>query len=140
MANIIALQGAGGRGPATLPSSTSLACSGNVSSIHLLGAVAAFGPPNANAAASVIVRCNFEDGSKEDHELVNGKHLATYREKVDVPESKFAIDANGKQIRYLKIPLTNNKPLKSIEFVKGEDFSFPLIFAVTVESADNGGQ
>ena len=87
----------------------------------------------------MIVRCNFEDGSKEDHELVNGKHLATYREKVDVPESKFAIDANGKQIRYLKISLTNKNPLKSIDFVKGEDFSFPLIFAVTVESAENGG-
>ncbi len=136
IANIIALQGSGGRGPATLPSSATLSCTGNVSSIHLLGAVAAFGPPNTNGAASVIVRCHFEDGSKEDHELVNGKHLATYREKVDVPESKFAIDANGKQIRYLKFPLTNNKPLKSIEFVKGEDFSFPLIFAVTVESAD----
>ena len=139
VANIIALQRAGGRGPATLPSSTMLPCSGNVSSIHLLGAVAAFGPPNPRAAASVIVRCIFEDGSKEDHELVNGKHLATYREKVDVPESKFAIDANGKQIRYLKIKLANSKPLSSIEFVKGEDFSFPLIFAVTVESADKGG-
>ncbi len=139
VANIIALQSANGRAPATLPSSTSLACSGNVSSIHLLGAVASFGPPSTNAAASVIVRCNFEDGSKEDHELVNGKHLATYRERVDVPESKFAIDANGKQIRYLKISLVNKKPLKTIEFVKGEDFSFPLIFAVTVESTENGG-
>ena len=143
VANIIALQGTGGRGPATLPSSASLSCSGNVSSIHLLAAVSTFGPPNANAAASaqasVIVRCNFEDGTKEDHELVNGKHLATYREKVDVPESKFAIDANGKQIRYLKVALIANKPLKSIEFVKGEDFSMPLIFAVTVESGSNDG-
>ena len=138
VANMIALQGSGGRAPATLPSSTSLACSGNVSSIHLLGAVVSFGPPNTNAAASVIVRCKFEDGSKEDHELVNGKQLATYREKVDVPESKFAMDVNGKQIRYMKIPITNKKPLKSIDFVKGEDFSIPLIFAVTVESAENG--
>ena len=86
----------------------------------------------------MIVRCNFEDGSKEDHELVNGKHLATYRERVDVPESKFAIDANGKQIRYLKVALGSSKPLQSIEFVKGNDFSIPLIFAVTVESADAG--
>jgi uncharacterized protein len=141
IANMIALQGPsrGPGGPATLPSSTSLPCSGNVSSIHLLGAVAAFGPPNTNGSASLIVRCNFEDGTKEDHQLVNGKHLATYREKVDVPESKFAIDANGKQIRYLKIALTNKKLLKNIEFVKGEDFSFPLIFAVTIESADAGG-
>jgi uncharacterized protein len=139
VANMIALQSANGRGPATLPSSTSLACSGSVSSIHLLGAVASFGPPNSNAAPSIIVRCNYEDGSKEDHALVNGKHLASYREKVDVPESKFALDANGKQIRYLKISLANKKPLKSIDFVKGEDFSFPLIFAVTVESTEDGG-
>jgi uncharacterized protein len=134
--NMIVLQSTGGRGPATLPSSATLACSGKVSSIHLLCALATFGPPNRNAAASVIVRCHFEDGSQEDFELVNGKHLATYRERVDVPESTFAMDANGKQIRYLKIPLTNDKPLKSIEFVKGEDFSLPLIFAVTVEATE----
>ena len=99
---------------------------------------AAFGPPNTNPSASLIVRCHYEDGSHEEHELVNGKHLATYREKVDVPESKFALDANGKQIRYLKIAVTKTTPMKSIEFVKGPDFSFPLIFAVTVESADKG--
>lgn len=139
VANIIALQSASGRGPATLPSSATLACSGNVKTIHLLSALATFGPPNTNApAASVVVRCNFEDGSKEEHELVNGKHLATYREKVDVPESKFAMDANGKQIRYVKVQLTSDKPLKNIEFVKGGDFSFPLIFAVTVESTKSG--
>ncbi len=67
--------------------------------------------------------------------MVTGKQLATYRERVDVPDSKFAIDANGKQIRYLKIPVSSNKALKNIEFIKGEDFSIPLIFAVTVESS-----
>ena len=141
VANMIALQSAGGRGrgpAAVLPSSATLSCSGSVSTVHLLAALATFGPPNTNPSASVIVRCHFEDETTEDHELVNGKHLATYREKVDVPESKFAIDANGKQIRYLKIGLSNHKPLKSIEFVKGEDFSFPLIFAVTVESENEG--
>ncbi len=64
-----------------------------------------------------------------------GKQLATYRERIDVPESKFAIDANGKQIRYVKLEVKNQKEMKSIEFVKGSDFSTPLIFAVTVESA-----
>ena len=51
--------------------------------------------------------------------------------------AKFAIDANSKQIRYVKIPIASDKPLKSIEFIKGGDFSFPLIFAVTVESANS---
>ncbi len=98
-----------------------------------------FGPPNRNGqdAASVIVRCNYEDGTSIDYPLVNGKHLATYREKVDVPESKFALDADGKQVRYLSIKTDSEKPMKNIEFVKGEDFSIPLIVAVTVESAGN---
>ncbi len=139
VANMIALQSSGGRIPAVLPSTAVLSCEGEVSAIHLLAAVATFGPPNSNPTTSVIVRCHFEDDSQEEHPLMNGKHLATYREKVDVPESKFAIDANGKQIRYLNITLSNKKPLKSIEFVKGDDFSFPLIFAVTVESSDHGG-
>ncbi len=138
VANIIALQSAGGRNPATLPASASLACSGKVSAIHLLGAVAAFGPPNSNPRPTLVVRCKFEDGSEEEHELVNGKHLVTYREKVDAAESKFAIDANGKYIRYVKLSLNSQKPLKSIEFVKAQDFSIPLIFAVTVESSDSG--
>ncbi len=154
VANIIALQssggpgGPGGRGrlPTTLPSTTTLACTGEISAIHMLAAVASFGPGNrgpgnrgaANRAASVIVRCKFEDGTQEEFELINGQHLATYREKVDVPESKFAIDADGKQIRYLKVPVESDQPMVSIEFVKGQDFSIPLIFAVTVESSDDG--
>ncbi len=98
--------------------------------------MATFGPPRTqDNNASLIVRCNFEDGSTEDHELITGKHLATYRERTDVPESKFAIDANGKQIRYLKLPVDSRKVMKDIQFIKGEDFSFPLVFAVTVESA-----
>ncbi len=144
-ANIIALQTARGRAPATLPASSTLACSGNVSAIHLLAAMQTFGGPGGGGpggnrggsnAASVIVRCHYEDGSTVDHQLFNGKQLATYREKVDVPESKFAIDANGKQVRYLSIPTDGSKPMKNIEFVKGEDFSIPLIVAVTVESSD----
>ncbi len=149
IANIIALQSAGGRGPgpgagpgpapATLPASTSVACAGKVSAIHLLAAVSTFGGPGGNQSqsASVNVRCMFEDGTMEEHPLFNGKQLATYREKLDVPDSKFAIDANGKQIRYLKVALASDKPMKSIAFVKGEDRSTPLIFAVTVESNGN---
>ncbi len=85
------------------------------------------------------MRCVFADGTKEEHELIQGKHLATYRNRVEVPESKFAVDANGKQVRYLRIALKSQQPLKNIEFVKGSDFSSPLIFAVTVESSEANG-
>ncbi len=133
--NIIALQLGGGRVPSTLPSSASISCTGQVSTIHLLTAVATFGPPRGDVAPSLIVRCHYEDGSAKDHPLSVGKQLATYREKTDVPESKFALDANGKQIRHVSIAVDGSKPLASIEFVKGEDFSIPLVFAVTVEAA-----
>ena len=139
VANILALQSASGRGPTTLPSEVTVACSGNVSAIHILGGVAAFGfPTNRDETASLIVRCRYEDGTTEDHDLINGQHIANYQEKVDVPKSTFAIDADGKQIRYLKISIDGSKPLKDIEFVKGDNRSTPLVFAVTVESAGGG--
>jgi hypothetical protein len=56
----------------------------------------------------------------------------------DVPESALAIEANGKQVRYLKIPADADKELTKIEFLKGGDFSIPLVFAVTVEFAGGG--
>ncbi|MEZ6134589.1 MAG: c-type cytochrome [Pirellulaceae bacterium] len=135
--NMIALQTARGRRPASFPSTTTLACSGKVSAIHILGGVASFGfPLNRNESVSLIVRCKYADGSTVEHELVNGKHIANYRERVDVPESTYAFDAKGKQVRYIKLPIDGSRELASIEFAKGEDFSTPLVFAVTVESAD----
>ena len=135
--NMIALQSPRGRFPATFPQSVSIPCAGRISAIHLLGGVAGFAfPMNRDESVSLIVRCKYGDGSVVDHAMVNGKHIASYRERVDVPDSTFAMDVGGKQIRYLKIPADSSKELTSVEFVKGEDFSMPLIFAVTVESAD----
>ncbi len=136
VANILAIQSSRGRFPSTLPRSVTLPCSGNVSAVHLLGGVAVFGyPMNRDESSSLVVQCNYEDGTAVDHALINGKHIANYQEKIEVPESKFAMDANGKQIRYLKVPVDGTRPLKSIDFIKGDDFSTPLVFAVTVESA-----
>jgi hypothetical protein len=67
--------------------------------------------------------------------LINGKHIASYREKVDASDSKEAFEANGKHIRYVKLEVESDKPLKTIEFAKGGDLSIPLVFAITVESA-----
>lgn len=136
VANIIALQSEGPRGRATLPSSASVSCTGSVKTIHMLAALSTFGPPNNDEqSVSLVIRCHFEDGTTEEHNLIGGKHIATYREKVDAPDSKPALDANGKHIRYVMIPIENDKPLKAIDFVKGRDFSIPIVFAITVESA-----
>ena len=83
----------------------------------------------------MVVRRHYADGSLSVFELINGKHIVTYESGEDVPDSKLAIEANGKQIRYLKVSANADKELKKIEFLKGDDFSIPLVFAVTVEFA-----
>jgi len=134
IANIIGLQQRSSRRPNTLPESVSIDCAGNVRAIHLLGGVAwAAYPRIKGETASMIVRRHYGDGSASDFELINGKHIVTYQAGEDVPESTLAIEANGKQIRYLMIPVDERKHLAKIEFLKGSDFSIPLVFAVTVE-------
>ncbi|MDV6030196.1 MAG: c-type cytochrome [Phycisphaera sp. RhM] len=136
IANIIGLQQASSRRPSTLPESVSIDCSGNVDAIHLLGGVAwAAFPRFKDETTSMIVRRHYSDDTTSDFELINGKHIVTYQAGEDVPESKLAIEANGKQVRYLKIPADADKELTKIEFLKGGDFSIPLVFAVTVEFA-----
>ena len=136
IANIIGLQQRSSRRPSTLPEAVSIDCSGNVRTIHLLGGVAwAAYPRFKNETTSIIIRLSYGDGSTSDFELINGKHIVTYESGEDVPDSKLAIEANGKQIRYLKVSANADKELKKIEFLKGVDFSIPLVFAVTVEFA-----
>ena len=99
VANMIALQSANGRGPATLPSSTNLACSGNVSSIHLLGAAGSFGPPNTDLfqieEVDTAMRCPFWN------DLVIQQSFAIFRE-ADIRNLAFPIGclnrADGRQI------------------------------------------
>lgn len=139
VANIIGLQQRSTRRPSTLPEAVQVQCAGNVETIHLLGGVAWAAYPRFEAeSTSLIVRRHYANGTTSDYPLVNGKHIVTFEADNDVPESKLAIEANGKQIRYLKIPADSQKELEQIELLKGEDFSIPLVFAVTVEFATPG--
>ncbi|MCA9194839.1 MAG: c-type cytochrome [Planctomycetales bacterium] len=140
VANIIGLQQRSTRRPSTLPDSVILDCSGRIEAIHLLGGVAwAAYPRFKDPTTSLIVRRHYEDESTSDFELINGKQIVTYEAGEDVPDSKRVIEANGKQIRYLEIPVDAGKELVQIELLKGTDFSIPLVFAVTVEFADVAG-
>ena len=53
--------------------------------------------------------------------------------RVDVPESEFAFNLDGRQLRYLRIQPGRDAPLQAIEFVKGNDATAPLVMAVTLE-------
>jgi hypothetical protein len=51
-----------------------------------------------------------------------------------VPQSKFAFDLRGKQVRFLSVIPQRAESLAKIEFVKGDDRTAPVVMAVTVET------
>lgn len=82
----------------------------------------------------MTVRLVYADGQTEDHPLVNGEHIADYIRRVDVPQSEFAFDLDGRQVRYLRIQPRRPESLKAIELVKGNDATAPIVMAITVET------
>lgn len=133
--NTILLNGPNGKLPPTMPKSATVPCAGPAKAIHLLGGVSGWGHPGGRVGdVSMIVRLHYADGQTEDHELKNGIHMADYIRRVDVPESKFALDARGKQLRLVTVKPKRGEPIKEIEFVKGRDQTAPLVMAVTAES------
>ncbi|MBI1249243.1 c-type cytochrome [bacterium] len=134
--NVVMLNGPSGYLPPKMPHAVSLPCNMPVKAIHILGGVAGWASPyGQKGSTSMIVRLKYEDGTTEDHPLKNGIHIADYIRRVDVPESKFAFDLQGRQVRYLTVRPEKQEPLQSIELVKGDDDTAPVVMAVTVEGA-----
>jgi len=133
--NSVLLYGPQGKLPPSMPKSVSLPCSFPVKAVHLLSGVSGWGfPGGQKGSTSLIVRLTYADGQTEDHKLNNGEHFADYIRRTDVPQSKFAFDLRGKQLRYLSVPVNRDAPLTKIELVKGDDRSAPIVMAVTVET------
>lgn len=133
--NIIMLNGPRGLHPPQMPKSVKLPCNTSATAIHLLSGVGGWNyPANPNKTVSMIVRLHYEDGQVEDHPLINGIHFADYIRRVDVPQSEFAFSLGNQQIRYLTVtPKNSRKSIIEIELAKGDDFTAPLVMAVTVE-------
>ena len=132
--NIILLNGPNGSLPPQMPKSVSLPCNTSAKKIHLLGGVGGWNFPfDSRKTLSMIVRLHYEDGRSEDHELLNGVHIADYIRRVDVPESEFAFALGGQQVRYLAITPKRAEKISTIELVKGSDRSSPIVMAVTIE-------
>jgi hypothetical protein len=101
----------------------------------MLSGVSGWGfPVGKKGSVSMIVRLHYADGKTEDHPLLNGVHFADYIRHIDVAESAFAFDLNGRQMRYLAIAPARRETIRSIELVKGPDASAPVVMAVTVET------
>jgi len=134
--NVVLLYGPNGKLPPRMPRSVSLPCNTPAKAIHLLSGVSGWGHPGGQkGSVSMIVRLVYEDGQTEDHALKNGLHFADYIRHVEVPESKFAFDLRGRQIRYLSIIPKRATPIKQVDLVKGTDATAPVVMAVTVETA-----
>jgi putative heme-binding domain-containing protein len=132
--NVVMLHGPQGYLPPKMPKSVSLTLASPVKAIHLLGGVAGWGfPATAKGSTSMIVRLVYADGQKEEHPLINGEHIADYIRRVDVPQSEFAVDLAGRQLRSLRIQPKRTEPLAAIEFIKGNDGTAPIVMAVTAE-------
>lgn len=132
--NAIMLYGPQGVLPPRMPRSVTVPCNAAARAIHVLGGVSGWGFPLGNkGSVSMIVRLHYAGGAVEDHPLRNGEHLADYIRRVDVPGSKFAFDLRGRQVRYLAIIPERDETIASIELIKGDDATAPVVMALTVE-------
>jgi putative membrane-bound dehydrogenase-like protein len=134
--NVVLLYG-GPEGALTrkMPKSVSLTCNTPAKAIHLLSGISGWGfSYSEKGTTSMIVRIHYANGKTEDHELKNGEHFADYIRRVEVPNSKFAFSAQGRQqVRYLKVEPKEKEKIDKIEFVKGSDATAPIVLATTLE-------
>ncbi|MBI2478640.1 MAG: ThuA domain-containing protein [Planctomycetia bacterium] len=134
--NAVLLYGPNGKFPPNMPEQVALPVNTSAKSIHLLSGVSGWGSPiGQRGSVSMIVRLRYADGQTEDHELKNGIHFADYIRRVDVPESEFAFDLRGKQIRYLAIHPKRDVAIEELQLVKGPDATAPVVMAITIETS-----
>jgi putative membrane-bound dehydrogenase-like protein len=132
--NAIMLNGPFGKLPPKMPKSVVLPVNSSAKAIHFLSGVSVFGfPMGRQGSVSMIVRIKYEDGSTEDHELKNGVHFADFNSDKDVPGSKQAFKLHAQQVRFLTVTPRKRETISTVELVKGNDRSAPIIMAATVE-------
>lgn len=135
VANAIMLHGLNGDKPPRMPKSVTLPCNAPAKMIHFLGGISGWGSPaSASGTPSLTVRLKYADGQTEDHVTRNGDVWADYIRRVDVPGSKFAFRLRNQQIRYFAITPKRPEKIESIELLKGNDETSPIVMAVTLEA------
>ena len=134
--NVIELYGPGGAVSKGMPKSATAPCNAPAKAIHLLSGVGGWCYPySKKGSTSMIVRTPLQlTERRRTIRLLNGVHMADYIRVVDVPESQLAFRLRGQQIRYLSIKPERTDKIDTIEFVKGDDDTAPVVMAVTVES------
>ncbi|MEK6258143.1 MAG: PVC-type heme-binding CxxCH protein [Planctomycetota bacterium] len=132
--NAIMLHGTNGDKPPRMPKNVSLPCNAPAKLIHFLGGISGWGfPASPTGTPTLTVRLKYADGQTEDHVTRNGEVWADYIGRADVPGSKFAYRLRGQQIRYFTITPKRPDKIETIELVKGNDVTSPIVMAITVE-------
>jgi len=134
--NVIMLYGPIGPIPPKMPKEVTLPVNAPAKAIHILGGVGGWSfPAIQERSVSLIVRLKYADGTTEDHELRNGVHYADYIRRIDVPESTFAFNLGGRQVRSLTLqPRRQDVPVSEVQLIKGPDNTAPVVVAITVET------
>jgi uncharacterized protein len=133
--NVVMLHGPEGPMAPQRPKSVNIRCRAPAKTIHVLGGVAGWAAQKpGSGGVSMIVRLNYADGSPEDHPLVDGQHIADYIGDFEVPQSKLAFRTlDGGQIRYLSIEPKRSDRIESIDLIKPDHRTAPVIMAITIE-------
>jgi putative heme-binding domain-containing protein len=132
--NAIMLHGDLGTVAPNMPDSVELVCGLPAKSIHFLSGVSGWGYPHTRTeSTTLIVRLHYADGTTEDHELKNAIHFADYLGDTDVPGSKPAFTLGRQQLRYFKIDPKREAAVTTVELIKGDDQTAPIVMAVTAE-------
>ncbi len=135
VANIVLLHGPNGTLPPKMPKSVRILCNSKANKIHLLGGVSGWGfPAHLEKSVSMTVRLHLSNGAMEDHELINGLHLADYIRRTDVPGSNFAMMVRGQQLRHVVVEPKSRELIDEIELIKGDDPTAPIVVAITIET------
>ena len=133
--NAIELFGPLGNISRKMPKTVEFPCIGRMKAIHMLGGVGGWSfPYSRDESVSMIVRIKYGDGKSEDHQLINGQHFSDYINRTDVPKSEFAFGVRNQQLRYLTVIPQRNKPIKSVQLIKGPDNTAPVTMAITLET------
>ena len=135
--NVIMLHGPRGKFPPRMPKSVLLPCNSAARTLHMLSGVSGWEATAEvkNGTISMTVRLHYEDGTSEDHPLMDGQHFADYIRRVDVPLSRFAFKLRGQQMRYLTIKPQKTDTIKTIELLKGHDHTASVVMAMAIELA-----
>ncbi len=133
--NAVMLYGPNGKVAPNMPKSVDVVCNSPAVAIHFLSGVGGWSfPASRRGSTSMIVRITYADDTEEDHEMINGEHFADYITRVDVPQSDFAFDLSGRQIRYFAVKPRESKALKKISLIKGKDSTAPVVMAMTLQT------